>query len=577
MSERSLEGLLTREALLESAGSRYFERGEDYFKQGLVERLRALAGVITARVQGTETYEVRIEAAVDGLEFDCTCPLADEGAVCKHCVAVGLAWLENRGAPDEYGAALDGICRHLGGMEKTALIELVMERAKVDDDFFDKLRLASRREKVNDFAESFRLAVDHLTQSDRFIAYHAMRAFSHELEELVGQLSKAARSKPAECIHLAEYFLRGIERKLESIDDSNGFMRPIVEDLEKLHHDACVAAKPDPVALARRLFGWNLHRDWDIFYDAATNYADVFGAEGLAEFRRLAEEEWAKVPTKEPGAKSSFADGTTRIRSIMEDLAEASGDVDALAAVKSRDLSSPYCFLQIAEVYAKAGRQAQALDWAERGLKAFPQNADGRLREFVAEEYSRLKRHEEALALVWANFTVDAGLRAYQALKARAELAGRWPQWRAKAIEWLRRSYEEAKRRKPRSAWFAPSKSELVEIFLWERNADAAWAEAKDGGCRSELWMAVAALREKHYPEDAIAVYRAEVKRGLDATSSSPDYSGVVRLVRKIGELMNRIGRDQEFVSYLNELRTVYKRKRNLMKLLERVKPAAAA
>ena len=38
---------------------------------------------------------------------------------------------------------------------------------------------------------------------------------------------------------------------------------------------------------------------------------------------------------------------------------------------------------------------------------------------------------------------------------------------------------------------------------------------------------------------------------------------------------MSRLGREKEFAAYLNELRTVYKRKRNFMKLLERVKPAA--
>jgi hypothetical protein len=34
--------------------------------------------------------------------------------------------------------------------------------------------------------------------------------------------------------------------------------------------------------------------DWGIFYGTAETYADVFGAEGLAEYRRLAESEWAK-------------------------------------------------------------------------------------------------------------------------------------------------------------------------------------------------------------------------------------------------------------------------------------------
>lgn len=91
MGEQSFDELLSRETLRAAAGDTCFARGEDYFEQELVERLRVLAGVITAKVQGTETYQVRIALSKSGLDFDCACPLGDDGAVCEHCVAVGLA------------------------------------------------------------------------------------------------------------------------------------------------------------------------------------------------------------------------------------------------------------------------------------------------------------------------------------------------------------------------------------------------------------------------------------------------------------------------------------------------------
>jgi hypothetical protein len=57
----------------------------------------------------------------------------------------------------------------------------------------------------------------------------------------------------------------------------------------------------DPEALAARLFGWELHSEWETFYGAATTYADVLGEGGLAVFRKVAEEVWARVPAIEPG------------------------------------------------------------------------------------------------------------------------------------------------------------------------------------------------------------------------------------------------------------------------------------
>jgi hypothetical protein len=41
---------------------------------------------------------VRLAAGSDGeLEYECNCPVGDEGTFCKHAVAVALSWLENAG------------------------------------------------------------------------------------------------------------------------------------------------------------------------------------------------------------------------------------------------------------------------------------------------------------------------------------------------------------------------------------------------------------------------------------------------------------------------------------------------
>jgi|CXWL01.1.fsa_nt_gi uncharacterized Zn finger protein len=576
MSEPSFDELLSRETLRAAAGDKYFARGEEYFEQELVDRLRVMPGVITAKVQGTEKYEVRIALADGRLEFDCTCPLADEGTVCKHCVAVGLAWIDERGASDNYTRELEDVRRHLLDLDKQALVKIVMDEAAESDGLFEKLSLAARRDAPGDFASTFRKAIDRSMRTYGFVDYYSMRGFTRGLEDVIGELSSAIATHPLECVGVLEYFLAAVEKKLHSVDDSGGYVRPIIERLEELHHAACVKAKPEPKALARRLFDRCLKADWDIFLHAAATHADVLGKEGLAEYRRLAQAEWAKVPPVGPGGKEKFSDGAFRITAIIETLAEVSGDADEMAEIIKRDLSSPYSFLRIAQVYHKAGRREEALAWAERGLKVFPKSRDGRLSEFAADEYHRLKRHDEAMALSWESYAEHPQLEAYQSLKAHADRAGQWPKWRAKAVELLQAGFEEA-RRKPQQPWSRPDKSALVEILLSEKDAESAWNEAKYGGCRPEHWLKLAALREKNHPEDALPVYLAEIKRLLDNAGYSPDYAGVVRLIRHVRELMNRLGRERGFAVYLNELRTVYKRKRNFMKLLERVKSVAAA
>src|SRR5258708_38739146 len=115
-------------------------------------------------------------------------------------------------------------------------------------------------------------------------------------------------------------------------------------------------------------------------------------------------------------------------------LARGWGDIEQLGAVRSRDLWSAYSYLKIAEAYREARQQDHALLWAEKGLQAFPEHTDGRLREFAAEEYHRRRRHDDAMKLMWAEFAERPYLESYKTLERHAKKAGTWPKWRERAL-----------------------------------------------------------------------------------------------------------------------------------------------
>ena len=103
-------------------------------------------------------------------------------------------------------------------------------------------------------------------------------------------------------------------------------------------------------------------------HELNVRYADVLGEIGLARYRRLAEAEWARIPSRGPGEEDDTDEDGDRFRvtSMMESLAQALNDVDLEIAVLSRDLSSAYGFLRLAQLCRDAGRDDEALDWAER-------------------------------------------------------------------------------------------------------------------------------------------------------------------------------------------------------------------
>jgi uncharacterized Zn finger protein len=87
--------VLHPDALKSLTDSPSFERGERYFREGRVGELSRQAGAIKAIVSGTTPYEVRIWVRGDQLAYSCTCPSAEQGFFCKHCVAVAFAWLKS--------------------------------------------------------------------------------------------------------------------------------------------------------------------------------------------------------------------------------------------------------------------------------------------------------------------------------------------------------------------------------------------------------------------------------------------------------------------------------------------------
>jgi len=463
---------------------------------------------------------------------------------------------------------------YLRGQDKDALVNLLVEHTAQDERLKQRLFLKTAKNTSKGLnLATYQRALDEAVEPDGFVSYRDAYSYTQGIDEVIDSIEELLKEgNPAAVIDLAEYALDAVENAMGSIDDSAGYMSSILERLQELHLRACKKAKPDSEALARKLFEWELRTDYDTFYGAADTYAGVLGQKGLAIYRQLAEAEWGKVPALGPGRENAEKYAKRfRITHIMETLARRTGNVDALAAVKERDLSLAYHYLDIAETYKRAGQQDKALEWAERGVKAFPQRTDSRLREFLANEYHRRKRHDEAMALVWAEYTESSTLNEYQNLKAHAGSIGSWEQWRQKALEYLRQQIMDTKNARRTDRWAVyrnADHSELVRMFLWEKDIETAWREAQEGGCSNSLWMELAAKREKKHPEDALPIYQRQLEPVLDRKNNEA-YKEALGFLRKIRELMAQLGRESEFAHYVSRLRATHKAKRNFMKLLD--------
>ena len=582
---------ISKAQLKELTDSRSWQRGQDYHQQGRVISLLhdEKKDMVVGKVAGTHNYKVKLWVQDGELEGACNCPMGDAGVFCKHCVAVGLSYLEGGVDSCSQGSArrepkkskpaitLEDVRDYLSGQNINTLVEIIVEQMMEDDDLRERLmfKAARSKQKSPDLA-FFKQMINQATNTRGFVDYEAASGFANRISNAVDCIEEVlADGYAQEVIELAEHALGRVEQALGEMDDSDGYMGDLLERLQQIHYKACIKAKPDPESLAKRLFKWELTTDWDTFSEAAETYADVLGEKGLAVYRNLAEAEWAKVSALEPGQTETAYDHRRYcLTSIMETLAYVDDDVEALVAVKSRDLSSAYHFLDIAQTYKDARQSDKALEWAEKGLQAFPKNTDSRLREFLADQYHQRKRHAEALQLIWANFSEYPHLENYKQLKEHADRAKEWHNWRSQALEYIRKTiaHEKKDRTQADRHWYgATNHSALVEIFIWEKDVEAAWHEAKTGGCSEQLWMELARLREKEHPADAIDVYRAQVEPLVQRTNNTA-YVEAIRLIKKIGQLTKSLGKDSEFGEYVGSLKTEFKAKRNFMKLLDRLR-----
>jgi hypothetical protein len=418
-----------------------------------------------------------------------------------------------------------------------------------------------------------------------FVSWRETSTYIRSIDRVLGQLRTMLTPKhAAQVVELVEYAMDLWEANIGLIDDSDGCMGMLRDDLHQLHFEACTVARPDPVELAERIAERTIASKWEMFYGSYETYRDIFGAAGCARYREIVEAEWKNLPTFGPGQDDSSAYVKYfTLDSMMLSIAEGEGDLDLVIRVMGRDLSHGYGYLQIAERCKKARKYKLALEWAEKGITAFPDTPDSRLRSFLASAYMRAKRPDDVMAMVWANFEERASLETYQELAKYAQELACWPFWREKALTHVR---ESTKRRKAafekefgaekhdttsHRYWRPqpPDHSLLIEILLWEKRYDAAWMEAQAGGCSERLLLELAKHREKAHPEDAIKIYQMLVEPLVQRTNNA-SYQEAVSFMNKAHGLMKTLGQEAAFSDWVHALKGEYKRKRNFIKYVER-------
>ncbi len=532
-----------------------------------IEGLTETNGQLTAVVRGTMPYSVAIW--VDGAKkprFSCSCPQGEDGKFCKHAAAVALA-LHGGGraalrSDDESHSAGrvedDPVFEFLLEVDHTELAHLVYDAAQRDPRTAQRIEAkaaASVGHPAVDVKEWRKAVTAAFGRPSHYVDYYEAPRWAAGVQDLFDGLRGLLDDGHAtEVIALVEYAFERADKATGRVDSSDGCFGQISWEIEDLHLRACTQARPEPVALARRLVEFELNAELDTFRRAAATYAEVLGADGLAEYRRLIQPRYEALPP--PGDRDYLTD-RLHVTNAMLGIARAVGGTDEVIAIRSQNLRSPHDYEEIVEVLTGADRTDEAIDWARQGLAM--EGRERQMRALRSQLVSLLVDSGDTTAAIderVSGFHAQPSLSTYKELLAQVTNAEMDPAtYRAAALEWLHdRAMAEAG---------ATTGSVLVEILLYEGDADAAWHAALSCGCDQRWWMTLARAREADHPADTIPVYERAVEDHIDKKNAKA-YGEAVKLMARI-ERLHQAASDDAWPPYLADVTTRHRAKRSLI------------
>jgi len=142
----TLEQQISKKILRLLAGDIIYARGEHYHQTGAVTGLRLFNNSLIASVAGSayDDYVIVLKPGKKILDWQCNCPMGEDGECCKHIVATGLAWLENSETLEDDTKLIKD---YLLAQTQETLASMLLEQCVQDASLHDTLQQAAMHAK----------------------------------------------------------------------------------------------------------------------------------------------------------------------------------------------------------------------------------------------------------------------------------------------------------------------------------------------------------------------------------------------------------------------------------------------
>lgn len=580
-----------------------FERGREYFRQGMVLDLAQRGNQLHAQVQGSDVEPYHVTLTAEGgrvSHMHCTCPYQWGGA-CKHIVAALLAYFQQ----PERVERQQPLAAVLAPLDRERLQALLLDLAERQPDLADLIEARALALQAPSSlppaaepqsrppvppppdAAAIRKQVRAAIRSGgygRRYDYDESHVSADEISEVIEQARPYLEAGDGSgALAVLEAVADELMRAADSLVDEEGEVGLVAEELGTLLAEALLSADLTPQERqewVKRIEGWE-RRGSDYGMDegfAVARYAALHGWDYPPLQRAMQGEITEKGAWV--GERPYCVDELAVVRlKVLErqgrweeylHLAEAESQTERyvtalvrLGRIKEaveyglQYLSSREEALALARALDASGAGEDALGIAEHALSAFDAGPypTGELPAWTRDLASRLGRMESALKAAVTATRESPTLANYLRIQS---LAGEgWPALREELLEQVRR----------RQSHFPSSE---IDIFLHEGLIEDAIA-AVDASPRHELVERVAEAALPTHPDWVFRACTHQFDRIANA-GKSQYYREAVQWLEKAKAALTGAGREAEWRAYINDVIARHQRKYTLRPLLERLR-----
>ena len=273
---------------------------------------------------------------------------------------------------------------------------------------------------------------------------------------------------------------------------------------------------------------------------------------------------------------------------------ENAGRHDEIIPLCEEEAIKTGSYERLVDVLRKANRLEEAEQWIHSGIKATQKQWPGiakALRDALREMREKQGNWLEATAFLVDDFLQSPALHTFKEMKKAAERAKTWPTVRAGALVFLETGklpqtdpswpLPEAGLKEPREIRKNqfPMTDVLIDLAIDEKRPDDVlrWYDRQKSK-KHVYWgwdtyhdeENVAEAIKDHYPDRALAIWKDLAERQIALTKPRA-YEMAAVYLQKARELLKRLKKEDEWKSYLSQLRQANARKTKFIMILDRL------